>query len=44
MKRQEPSQDDFVIDVTGLQPSGDSALDRAIRSPLVSIRGFDNKC
>jgi len=44
MKTQEPAQDDFLIDVTGVRSSGGSALDRVLGSPLISLRGFDNRC
>ncbi|MEO3785983.1 hypothetical protein ABGB12_21860 [Actinocorallia sp. B10E7] len=44
MKPQERFQDEFPINIDGIEPNGDSALDRLLRSPLVSIRSFDNKC
>ena len=44
MKTQEPAQDGFFIDITGVRPGADTTLDRTRDSPLTRLYGPDDKC
>lgn len=36
-------QDDFLIDVEDVRPTGESSLDEILREPVTCLRRFDNK-